>query len=102
MPISVDTIFILSIMKVWGHTCQRKYKIISKRGYNYFPEDYLDNYYVSLSIFVDFATKKLILLGFLQTHGGIMIDGLFSFTENLSWIEDIINNTLINRGNRFF
>jgi ATP phosphoribosyltransferase regulatory subunit HisZ len=29
-----------------------------------------------------------------------MLDGLYPFTEDLSWIEDIIRNKLVSRGNR--
>ena len=30
-----------------------------------------------------------------------MIDGLYSFTEDLSWIDDIININSVSRGNRY-
>jgi hypothetical protein len=30
-----------------------------------------------------------------------MIDGIYPFTEDLSWIEDIINNKFVSKGNRY-
>jgi len=59
----------------------------------------MDNGDKSLKIYFNSIEKRLILFSILHERGGIIIDSVFTLTENFDWIRQIQSNIYVNRGN---